>query len=455
MSETNGAEGITAHLAQFISTARWADIPPPVRHEARRSLVNFFACALGGCHDAAIESAAAAMRPYAGRPAATLIGRGEKSDALTAAFLNAGSANVFDFDDTHARTIIHPTAPVAPALFALAETSTLAGRDLLLAFVLGVEIECRVGNAISPGHYRRGWHITSTCGVFGSAAAIAKAHDLPTERIKWALGNASAQAGGLLETLGTMGKSVSVGNAARNGYLAAQFAREGLSGPEHPLEGTYGFLRVTGEDPDFACLTEGLGEHWELASNTYKPYPCGIVLSPVLEACLALAGDPRLRIGEVERIEITGHPLLRERTDRLHPSSGREAQVSAQHGAAVALARRKAGLAEFSDGCAQEPGLRPLREKVSFIDDSSYAVERATVTVHLRSGTPLVHTVDQAYGSTGRPLTDADLERKLVDLIGFGGSKCDAAALAEAIWLLDSAADAGAVMALAAGGNRG
>jgi 2-methylcitrate dehydratase PrpD len=267
----------------------------------------------------------------------------------------------------------------------------------------------------------------------------------------WALGNASAQAGGLLETLGTMAKSISVGNAARNGLVAALFAKEGVFGPEAPLEGTYGFLRVTGNGCDVDCVAEGLGDTWELASNTYKLYPTGIVLSPVVEACLALAENDRVDVARIERIEITGHPLLRERTDRVHPVSGREAQVSAQHSVAVVLTRRRAGLAEFSDACAADPTLRALREKVRFVDDAKCPVERATVTVHLRSGEQLSALVEAARGSSARPLADSDLEKKMRDLTVYGGARCDPAPLVEAIWSLDSADDAGALMPLAAG----
>ncbi|MGZ9039205.1 MAG: MmgE/PrpD family protein, partial [Burkholderiales bacterium] len=278
---TATTDSVSERLANFISVTQWQDIPPTVRHESKRALMNYFACALGGCRDPAVETTASVLGRFGGPPQATLIGRGEKRDALGAAFLNAASANVFDFDDTHTRTIIHPSAPVAAALFALAETSPVNGRDLLLGFTLGVEAECRIGNAVSPGHYRRGWHITSTCGGFGSAAASAKVLALSRERVNWALGHAAAQAAGLLETLGTMGKSISVGNAARNGLLAALFAKAGVTGPRHPLEGPYGFFRVTGDTADPACITQGLGESWELSLNTYKPYPCGVVASPV------------------------------------------------------------------------------------------------------------------------------------------------------------------------------
>lgn len=438
-------------LAAFLSAARWDDIPSAIRHEAKRSLMNYFATSLGGCREAAVDIASTVIGGFASAATATVIGRRERSDMLNAAWLNAMSANVFDFDDTHTRTIIHPTAPVAPALFALAESARMTGEQLLLGFVLGVEAECRIGNAVSPGHYQRGWHITSTCGVFGAAAAAGRSLALDAQRMNWALANAAVQAGGLVETLGTMSKSISVGNAARNGLLSALLAQKGFSGPDAPLEGVRGFLRVTGDNPDIACIATGLGERWELGSNTYKPYPCGVVLNPVIEACLELAHAPGVAVADIERIEITGHPLLRERTDRPNARSGRESQVSAQHAVAAALLRGRAGLAEFSDACVAEPALRALGAKVCFVDDAGYAVESARVTLHMAGRAAQVRFVAQARGSTARPLSDADLEDKLRALTQYGGSGCDADALIGAVWELDKADDAGALMALAAG----
>lgn len=443
--------GLTDRLASFVVDTQWEDLPPGVVHEAKRSLMNFFATALAGCRDGAVEKASGVLGRFAGSPVATVIGRCERSDLLNAACLNAMSANVFDFDDTHVPTIIHPTAPVAPALFAWAEASPLSGREFLLTFVLGVETECRLGNAVSPWHYRHGWHITSTCGVFGAAAAVGKAIGLDPLRMRWALGNASAQSSGLVETLGTMAKSVSVGNSARNGLLSALLAQQDFSGPAEPLAGERGFLRVMGQDADLGAVTDGLGERWEILANTYKPYPCGVVLNPVIEACLALAKDPAVCVADIERIEIVGHPLLRERTDRPPPASGREAQVSAQHSVAVALTHARAGLAEFSDASVADPATRAFAGKVRFTDDAGYAVESARVNVEMRGGRSASAFVEQARGSTARPLTDADLERKLTDLALHGGSGCDPKPLIDAIWSLDRADRAAALMPLAAG----
>src|ERR1700676_2945237 len=270
---------VTRTLARFVAQTQWEDIPPKVRHEAKRALGNYFGGALAGCSAPGISQAVNVYGRFSSGREAGLVGREEKTDILNAAALNAMSANVFDFDDTHLPTIIHPTAPVAAPLFALAQKSPLSGKQWLLAFVLGVEIECRLGNAVSPGHYQRGWHITSTCGVFGAAAAIAKTLNLDGERIAWALGNASAQSSGLVETLGSMAKSISVGNASRNGLLSALLAADDFSGPEQPIEGERGFLRVMGDSPNFDAISEALGQEWALLLNTYKPYPCGVVLN--------------------------------------------------------------------------------------------------------------------------------------------------------------------------------
>jgi 2-methylcitrate dehydratase PrpD len=445
----NADQGVTRVLAEFVSATRGDSITADMRHEAKRSLINFFACALAGSRDEAVEASASVLMRYSGNATATLIGRTERADALTAAFMNSASANVFDFDDTHAPTIIHPTAPVAAALFAHAENAPIAGTDFLTAFVLGIETECRIGNAVSPRHYRRGWHITSTCGVFGSAVAIGRALDLSPERMVWAIGNASAASAGLLETLGTMSKSISVGNAARNGYAAALYAQAAVAGPAAPLEGRYGFLRVVDDAPDFSRITDGLGTCWELALNMYKPYPCGVVLNPVIDACLAIAASEAIDAADIDRVDIEAHPLLRERTDRPHPRTGRESQVSVQHSVAVCFIRKAAGLPEFSDASAADPALRSLRGKVALIDDTSYGVDSARVTVRLRSGRSFERQVEHARGSTALPLSDHELEQKLRELARYGNWAGNADRLIDAIWALDKAADVGRVMSLA------
>ena len=240
---------LTRQLAAFVNRSRWEDLSEEVRHEAKRSILNFFGTALGGCRDRATQTAYDVLAPFAGPQTATIIGRAERIDGLNAAFLNALSGNVFDFDDTHPRTIIHPTAPVAPALFALAEERRITGAQLLHAFVLGSK-----SNAGSETPYRPA--TTGAAGTLRPPAAcsaqllLQQVPGLDEQQIIWALGNASAQSSGLVETLGSMSKSIGVGNAARNGLLSALLAEQGFAGPEQPIEGPRGFLRVTGDEPN-------------------------------------------------------------------------------------------------------------------------------------------------------------------------------------------------------------
>ncbi len=483
MSEPSNPIAVTRALAGFVHTWRWEDIPSNVRHEAKRSLMNFFAVALGGCNDSTIAKAASVLRRAGAGAAvdtavdtaaaagpATIIGRGARSNLLDAAMLNAMCANVFDFDDTHIPTVIHPTAPVAPVLFALAQTrpaaAPLSGAQLLLAFILGVEVECRIGNAVSPGHYQRGWHITSSCGVFGAAAAAGRVLGLSAQQLAWSFGSAANQACGLVETLGTMAKSTSVGNAARNGLLAALLAQDDFTGPDAPLEGKYGFLNVTCDAPDLTGLTAELGSRWELMANTYKPYPCGVVLNPVIDACLtlraalladgALTGtlDGALDLTKIERINLSGHPLLRRRTDRPGVRSGRESQVSAQHAAAITLLTGRAGLDQFSDAAVARADVQALGATLHMTDDDSIAIDGVRISVSLAGGHTRSATIEHARGSLGNPMSNRDLEDKLKELCRYGRSGCDAERLIEAVWSLDSAADAAALMPLAAGTRR-
>lgn len=424
----------TTALAGFVERSRWQDVPPAARHEAKRSLLNFLGCALGGCRDAALEHALSVLQGFSGPPQARVIGRGQRLDALSASFLNGAAANVHDFDDTHLPTVIHPAAPVAPAALALAEMHPVSGAELLHAIVLGIEVECRVGNAVSPWHYAHGWHITSTCGVIGAAAAASKLLKLNQSQTVCALGLAANQACGLMESLGTMAKSVSVGNAPRNGLFAALLAERGYTASPHTIEGARGFAQVMGESPNLALLENNLGTEWESARNTYKPYPCGIVLHPVIDALLHLRKANALRLEAVTRVVITGHPLLRQRTDRPQPASGREAQVSLQHTAAVCLAYGAAGLREFSDAVAADPRVRAFAPKVEIVDDAVLPIEAAKVSIHTADGRSLSHGIKNT-----EPMSDAQLEAKARELAAFGAPGCDINALITAVWEIEDA----------------
>ena len=373
---------------------------------------------------------------------------------LTAAAVNAMAANVQDFDDTHIPTIVHPTVTIAAALFALAETRVVTGEQLLHAFAVGVEVECRIANAISPSHYARGWHITTTAGIFGVAAAAAKVLGLNEQQVLWAFGNASVQSSGLVESLGTSAKSMGVGNCARNGLLSALLAQAGFEGPTEPLEGRFGWLKVVCDDIRWDALQgdPSPNKRWQLQNNTYKPYPCGVILNPVIDACLDLAvsNDFTDRGPDaITRVEITGHPLLRQRTDRPGVTSGRLSQVSAQHAVGVALTRARAGLAEFSDEATNDPRVRALGAKVVFHDDTGVSVEGARVSIAFADGHALTKDIAAARSSLANPLTDQDLSKKLIELARFGGSNVSPQPLLNTLWALELSANVASVVKLA------
>jgi 2-methylcitrate dehydratase PrpD len=431
--------GVTERLAHFVVGTQWDDLKPEVSQQAKRSLMNFFAVALTGCRDQTIETALQTLAAFSGGKQATLVGRTERVDVLSAAFLNAAGANVLDFCDTHVPTAIHPTAPVVPALLALAEMMPVSGRDILLALVLGHEVECRIGVAMSPSHYKKGWHITSTCGVFGAAAAAGKLLGLNAQQMVWALGTAATQSGGLCECLGTPAKSVSVGNTARNGLLSALLAAKNFDGPVEPLTGVQGYYHAMNETPDLSWLTQNLGDTWEILGTAYKPYPCGFVIHPVLDCVLDWRRVNPSAV--VEKVVVTGNPLLAARTDRPNISSGREAQVSTQHAVAAALVTGKAGVEQFTDACVNDAKVLALRSKVSVLRDERFPTTSAAVEITTADGKSHRVSTEAARGSEANPMSDRDLEDKLRTAATGAIPGNDIAPLIGAIWQLDDSKD--------------
>ncbi len=447
---TLDSAGLSRRLAGFVCAAAPGDLPDDVRAHALRAVLNGFGTALGGRADEAIVRLSELLMPFASGAQATVIGHAQRADMPTAAFLNGAAINVFDFDDNHAGTIIHPTAPVLPAALALAETRPIGGATLIHAVALGIEVACRIGNAVSPGHYNRGWHITATCGIFGAAAAATKLLGLDATRTLWALGNASAQASGLVETLGHMAKSVGVGGAARNGLMSALMAEAGVAGPEQPLEGPRGFLAVCCDAPRPDAIEDGLGTHWDLKNDMFKPYPCGVVLNPVIDACLEARADPGFDPARIAQVTISGNPLLKARTDRPGVTTGREAQVSAQHAVAVSLLRGTAGVADFSDDAVRAPNVRALAERVGEIGaDPAVPVECASVKIDMADGAQIAVTVPVGRGNPGCPMSDDDLMAKFAALARHGAPAVDAGSLATALWALPKTGSIGALMAQA------
>nr|WP_249795384.1 MmgE/PrpD family protein [Bradyrhizobium sp. NBAIM08] len=430
---------VSRTLADFVAATSWADVEAQ-SGEARRSILNFFATALGSARDPVVMAAMRTLSPFSGAAIATVIGHSQPMDAMCASFLNAISANLLDFDDTHPETIIHPAAPVAAPVLALAETHKLSGRELLTAFILGVDVECRIGAAVSPRHYARGWHITSTCGIFGAAAACAKLLGLPAEGTANAIGLAASQSAGNVENLPSAAKNVSVGNAARNGLFAALLAEQGYEAAPHAIEGPLGWARTMGDEPDIARLLDGLGKTFEIAKNTYKPYPAGIVFHAVIDACLQLQERIGRRFDQIDTVTVQGSTLLLARGDR-PVNNERDARVSIHHCVACGLLLGRAGVAEFARETVVRPDIVQLRQKVRAEWDDGMPDGAARVTVRLSSGEVFTETVISPRGSRAAPLEDRDLEAKLRESVRTGQSNWDADGVIDAVWRLDAVAD--------------
>ena len=440
---------VTRTLARYLVNADAREVPKDVKREGVRSIVNWLGCAVGAARHDAVESALAALLPFAGPPQASVLGRAEKTDILTASLMNGITSHIFDFDDTHLPTIIHPSGPVAPALFALAEYRPVSGAELLHAFILGVEAECRIGNAVYPDHYDQGWHITGTAGVFGAAAACGRLLGLTEEQMTWALGIAGTQSAGLREMFGTHSKSFHPGRAAQNGLTAALLAAKNFTSSKQVLEAKRGFANVMSAKQDYARITEGLGRSFEVSLNTYKPFACGIVIHPAIDACIQLKREYRLTGDEVERVELSVAPLVLELTGKRTPQAGLEGKFSIFHSTAAALIYGAAGEKQYSDECVRNPKVVALRGRVEAEVDPKKRDDEVHATIRLNDGRVLQKYIEHAIGSRERPMTDEDLSEKFHGLADDILGRDQAGRLLDETWSLESLSDAAAICRLA------
>ena len=410
------APGVTKALARWAVATRYEDLPANVRKEATRTLLNYIGVAVGGSHHETVDLAVSALSPFAGPAQATLLGRRERLDVMNAAFVNGVSSHVFDYDDTHLRTIIHPGGPIISALLALAEYHPVDGQAFLDALVLGVEVALRIGNAVYPDHYDRGWHITGTAGPFGAAVAAGKVLGLDEQRMTWTLGLAASQPVGLRESFGSMNKSFNPGRAASNGLFAAILASKGFTSSEGMLEAKRGWANTISTKQDWREITDALGHRWETALNTYKPFACGIVLHPAIDGAIQLRNAHHLVPDQIDRVELRVNPLVLELTGKKTPQKGLEGKFSVYHAVAVALVEGAGGEKQFSDRAVRDPVVVALRSRVVPTVDPGVKPEQVDLTVVLKDGRQFQKHIEKAIGSVEVPMSDKALEAKFADL---------------------------------------
>jgi 2-methylcitrate dehydratase PrpD len=332
---------------------------------------------------------------------------------------------------------MHPTSPVASALFAYASANPVNGRDFVEAFVAGFEAEMRIGNAVYPAHYDVGWHITGTAGVFGAAIAIGKLLKLTEQQMVWNIGLAATQAAGIREMFGSMAKAFHPGRAAQNGYSGALLAQAGFTAGEHGLEGPRGFSAVQSAKFDLSKITAGLDTEYELRANTYKPFPCGIVNHPTIDGAIQLhqAHHPSPRSIAAVRLRVA--PLVLDLCNQTNITKGLQGKFSVYHGAAVGLVRGKAGIQEYTDAAVNDPDIKFVREHTTAAADPTITEDQAHVEVELTSGEVLTRFVEQSLGNIHRPLTDADLSAKFRDQAVLAVASAQAEKILEQCWQID------------------
>jgi 2-methylcitrate dehydratase PrpD len=349
-----------------------------------------------------------------------VLGTGLRSSAANAALANGTAAHALDYDDMCFVSLAHPSAPLVAAALAAAELAGAAGRALLDAYVVGFELEGRLGRVMNPRHYQRGWHCTSTLGTIGAAAAVSRLLGLDAAAANHALAIAASEASGLKENFGTMVKPLHAGLAARNGVVAAQLAQAGLTASGAAIDGPQGFLAAfDSEQPSLEAAAADLGTRWEIVDTgiTVKLYPSCAGTHPALDALLDLRRREPFSAGDVEAIDVGVDPIVPTILLYDRPSSGLEGKFSMPFCAAAAIVRGAVGIETFDAAALDDPAILSLQSRVTMrvdptLDRSAPSLTQARVTVRLHDGRVLTADANGARGYPDRPASDEQLAAK-------------------------------------------
>ena len=404
---------VTRQLACFFAAARYADLPADAVAAAQRGVLDWLGCALAGSRHPTLDILLAVASEFNGQAQATVLGRQCRIGLLEAALVNGQAGHVLDYDDTHmAGVVLHASSPVLAALFALSESSespgsrAVSGADLITAYAIGFEAGVRIGQA-SPGHHKGGWHLTGTLGTLAASAASAKLLGLDEQQMIYALGIGGTQAAGMQQNRGTMCKSFHAGRAASSGVLSARLAQKNFNSAEDIVEGKRGFCRTFSDvaAPELALLE--LGTRWEIVRNGLKPYACGVVLHPAIDALIAIRSGAGFTGAAIDEVSLRVHPLVMSITGLPNPDTGLKSKFSIYHSAAVALLDGAAGVAQYSDGRAGAAEVVALRQKIVVTADESLRTDEAHARVVSHDGAVFEKHVPHATGTAANPMLDA------------------------------------------------
>jgi 2-methylcitrate dehydratase PrpD len=413
--------GFARALAARSAALQWSDLPAPALHWAKVGILDTLGVTLAGSREPAARLCALSLG--LGEGPSLLLGSSRRTGALDAALVNGTASHALDFDDCNNTMGGHPSAPVLPALLALAEERACTGADFVLAYVAGFEVETKIALAVNFHHYQKGWHPTATLGVFGAAAACARLMHLDTEKTACALALAASFASGIKANFGTMTKPLHVGNSARNGLLAARLADAGFTANSASVfEHEQGFLDVFNGPGtyDTARALAAWAAPLDIVSPgiAIKQYPCCGSTHPAIDAMLSLVREHDLSPDKVQRVQAWIHERRLQHTNRPQPASALDAKFSLQYVLARALLDGHVSLAHFEGQAHADARVQALlpRIEVAAYDDSQFAGSNhfgGAVRLTLNDGTVLQASVEQALGRTSaHPLPQHLLEAK-------------------------------------------
>jgi 2-methylcitrate dehydratase PrpD len=450
---------LTGYVAGFIVDTRPEDIPADVAHLGKRSVLDGIGLALAG----AASEMGGIIRRYLdeqgidGTDGSTVIGADERLPARFAAFANGVSIHADDYDDTQLAVLkdrvygllMHPTAPALPPALAIAERDGRSGRDMMLAYQVGVEVACKVAEAILPRHYQQGFHSTATCGAIGATAAAAKLLGLEREAVRRALSLGASQAGGLRENFGTMTKPFHAGRAAESGVVAAELAQLGFTASPIGLEADRGFFRAAGGGYSADMIQGALGKPWTFASPgvSIKPHPSGSLTHPGMSVMLDLIRRHDLRPEHVKRVSVGTNHNMPNALIHHRPRNELQAKFSMEFCMAILLIARKAGLEEFTDAVVNRQDVQAMIERVDFgvhpeAEAAGFDKMTTIVEVELDDGRKVRGAADFGKGSPANPMSDDELADKFRGCARWGGLDRETTERALALaWRIDELDD--------------
>jgi len=397
---------ITSTLAEHAMALTFLMLPDDVVEVAQHCLLDWIGVTLAGVKEPLTQLLIEQIEADGGTAQATLIGNGRKVNVTQAALINGSASHALDFDDVQERFHGHPTAPVAPAVLALAEMNGATGAEILTALVAGIEVECRVNLFMGDGHYERGWHSTATNGAFGAAVGASRMRGFDSDKCALAMGVAGTQAAGLRAMFGTMCKPLHAGKAAQNGLFAAQLVERGFTSRPDVLERPLGYGATQSEGTDIAAGLAGLGEGFEVRDVLFKFHAACHGVHATIEALRAVQAKARLDPADIERVEVFVQSEYMNICGIETPATGLEGKFSLRFCAALALAGEDTACTEtYSDENVKAPALVAVMDRITVTPRPAMKMKTAEVAVHTEDG--VVHR--EVYDA-GIP--DRDLPRQ-------------------------------------------